>query len=58
VNNVGANVTARESADSGGGVNLEVSIDEAVARQVRRAGSITSRALADTFGAQRALSPR
>jgi hypothetical protein len=58
VNNVGASVTARESADSGGGVNLEVSIDEAVARQVRRAGSITSRALADTFGAQRILSPR
>jgi len=58
INNAGAEVGVRESSTTGGGVSLEVTLDKAVARQVRRPGSDTAAALSETFGARRALALR
>lgn len=58
INNAGAQVEVRENRDSTGGPSIEIMIDKAVAQAVRGRGSETSRALSETFGANRRLALR
>ena len=58
VNNAGAEVGMSQRSNSSGGVDLEVTLDQAVAGLLRRPGSQTGRALQNTFGASRALTGR
>lgn len=58
INNVGAEVSTRESSDGRGGTNIDVLIDQAVSRKLAEHGSASNRAIRSTFGARSALAIR
>jgi len=58
INNVGAEVTTRETPDGNGGQNIEVMIDQAVARKMTEFGSSSNKALRQNFGASQRLASR
>lgn len=51
INNSSAEITARENRSSGGSRDIDILIDEALARHLRRPGSKSGRAIRETFGA-------
>ena len=57
-NNSSAQITTRETHNANGGRDIEVMIDEVMARNIHRSGSRSRAALQNAFGAQPALALR
>lgn len=58
INNNGSQVTQSSTADGNGGVNLEVMIDGAVAKQLSTYGSQSNKAMRNNYGSQQTLISR
>jgi len=58
INNSNAKIETRETRNANGGRDIEIMIDEAMARNIRRSGSQSRAALQQSFGASPALALR
>lgn len=58
IDNAGGSVSQQETANSTGGMDLEIIIDQIVARKMSNAGSATNKALYSTTGASRQITRR